>query len=277
MNLHTKCSIYIAQCTLFIANCINVRKQLESLIKPFILIGFGLFLFPNLNFGQVVNFDQVVAPEGTTPRDFEDYLAQLAWTNGQEKSIFEIETAIAEKAVLLDKKKWMDDISFSFNLNEVSLENVLEKDKTDNIVINPLYQFTAGIRLSTLFSNKHKREISEKKVELLQLDANQKKLKIRQLVLSRYKRLLLAKEIVKVRVDSEENTLANYNYASERFKKGQLGLEELIRAQESYQNSIESRLNAETDIELMILEIEELIGIKWEVAERYADKLEQGK
>lgn len=251
-----------------------MRKQLELLIKPIIFVGFGLFILPNSSFGQVVNFDQVVAPEGTTPREFEDYLAQLAWVNGQDKSISEIEVAIAEKAVLLDKKKWMDDISFAFNLNEVSLENVLATDKSDNIVINPLYQFTAGIRLSTLFSNKHNREISEKKVELLTLEANQKKLKIRQLVVSRYKRYLLATEILKVRVDSEENTLTNYNYASERFKNGQLGLEELIRAQESYQNSIESRLIAETDIELMILEIEELIGIRWDVAERYGERLE---
>ncbi|MFT4758453.1 MAG: outer membrane protein TolC [Paraglaciecola sp.] len=252
-----------------------MRKQLVQLIKPCIFVGLGLLFFPNLSFGQVVNFDQIVAPEGSKPRDFEDYLSQLAWTNGQDKSISEIEIAIAEKAVLLDRKKWMDDISFNFNLNEVSLENVLATDKTNNIVINPLYQFTAGIRLSTLFSNKYNREISEKKVDLIQLESNQKMLKIRQLVLSRYKRLLLAKEIVKVRIDSEENTLTNYNYASERFKNGQLGLEELIRAQESYHNSIEKRLTAETDIELMILEIEELIGIKWEVAERYGKRLKE--
>jgi len=254
-----------------------VRKQLGKLIRPFLFIGFQILFFPNIIFGQVVNFDQVVAPEGTKPREFEDYLAQLAWTNGQEKSISEIEIAIAEKEVLLDRKKWMDDISFTFNLNEVSLENVLATDKSDNIVINPLYQFTAGIRLSTLFRNKHNVEIAKKQVELAELDANQKKLKIRQLVLSRYKRLLLAQEIVKVRVDSEENTLTNYNYASERFKNGQLGLEELIRAQESYQNSIESRLSAQTDIELLILEIEELIGIRWEVAERYGEALQQKK
>jgi hypothetical protein len=259
------------------ANTFNVRKQLNQFIKPFIFVGFGLLFLPNSSFGQVVNFDQVVAPDGTKPREFEDYLAQLAWTNGQDKSIGEIEVAIAEKEVILDRKKWMDDISFTFNLNEVSLENVLAKDKTGNIVINPLYQFTAGIRLSTLFSNKHRREISEKKVELLQIESNQKKLKIRQMVVSRYKRLLLAENILTVRIDSEENTLTNYNYASERFKNGQLGLEELIRAQESYQNAIESRLNAATDIELMILEIEELIGIKWEVAERYAEALEESK
>ena len=249
-----------------------MRKHFSELIQPIIFFGWSILFFPGYVCGQVVNFDQVIAPEGKTPREFEDYLAQLAWVNGQEKSISEIEVRIAEKEVLLKKKKWMDDISFTFNLNEVSLENVLDKDKSDNIVINPLYQFTAGIRLSTLFSNKHNREIAEAKVELANLENNQKKLKIRQMVVSRYKLLLLAKDILKVRIDSEENTLSNYNYASERFKNGQLGLEELIRAQESYQNAIESRLSAATDIELLILEIEELIGIPWEVAEERQKK-----
>ena len=222
---------------------------------------------------QQVNFDQIVAPEGQTPRNFEDYLVQLAWTNGQEKSIGALDVMIAEKEVLLKKKNWMDDVSFSFNLNEVSLENVLDTDKSDNIVINPLYQFTAGVSLSTFFKNKHEREIAEAKVQLTQLDINQKKLRIRQTILALYKRYLLAKEIQKVRVSSEEDALTNYNYANERFKNAQLGLEDLIRAQEAYQNAIEKRLTSETEIELFILEMEEMIGIKWELAERYKDRL----
>jgi len=254
-----------------------VRKQPELLKLAVLSFGLMLLFIPKISFSQVVNFDAVVAPEGTTPRNFEDYLAQMAWSNGQDRSITEIETKIAEKEVLLVKKNWMDDVSFTFNLNEVSLENVLDDDKTDNIVINPLYQFTAGVRLSTLFRNKHDREIAEARVDLTKLDANQKKLKIRQLVLSRYKRLELAEEIVKVRVDAEENGLTNYNFASERFKKGQLDLDELIRAQEAYQLSIENRLGAETDIELLILQIEELIGIKWDVALRYRERLNNGE
>lgn len=250
-----------------------MRKQPALLKIALFSLSLLLYFFPQKSWAQAVNFDAVVAPEGSTPRNFEDYLAQLAWQNGQEKSIAEIETSIAEQEVELVRKDWMDDISFTFNLNEVSLENVLDDNKTDNIVINPLYQFTAGVRLSTLFRNKHEREIAEAKVDLTKLDANQKKLKIRQLVLSRYKKLLLAEEIIKVRVDAQENGLTNYNFASERFRKGQLDLDELIRAQESYQLSIENRLAAETDIELLILQIEELIGIKWPVALRYKERL----
>ena len=252
-----------------------MRKQPNFLL---LLIGMmGVFLLCNQNSAraQVVNFDAVIAPEGTTPRKFEDYLAQLAWKNSQEKSVAEIETLIAEKEVILQKKDWMEDVSFTFNLNEVSLENVLAEDKSDNIVINPLYQFTAGVRLSTFFRNKHETEIAEAKVRLSQLDANQKKLRMRQLVLTAYTKLLLAEKINGVRVEAEENTMTNLDYASERFKNGQLDLDDLIRTQEAYQNSIESRLENETEIQLLILQIEELIGIDWETALKYRDRLEK--
>ncbi len=162
---------------------------------------FTLFIFiTQISFAQV-NFDKVIPPENSRPATFEDYLVQQAWTNSQEKEKQSVEIQIAKKEVEIARKDWMDQVQLGFNLNEVSLANVLESsaNKADNIVIYPLYSFNAAISLGTLYNNKKKREIKEFGVKIEQLEEKQQMLALRREVLSGYQKVLLAEEILKAR------------------------------------------------------------------------------
>lgn len=252
-------------------------RALGSLRSALFLLFFGgLFFVPALS-GQNVNFDKIVPPEGTRPPTFEDYLVQLAWTNSQAKEKHGIETAIAEKEVEIARKDWMDQVQLGFNLNEVSLSNVLESraDKADNIVIYPLYTFNAAISLGTLYNNRKKREIKEFEVKLEALEMREDMLALRREVLSRYHKLLLAEEVLAARTHAEEDAKNTRDITAERFKTGEIELEDMTRASESYYRALENRLTAQTDIELAKFELEEYIGIKWEVAQKMRERLEK--
>lgn len=245
----------------------------NSLIFRGLVIIFTFTTSPLLVNGQI-DYNQIVPPEGTRATSFEDYLVQLAWLNSPETKILDYEKTQEQKEVELQRMQWMDDVKFGFNINEVSLSNVLQPSK-DNLVLYPLYQFTAGVSLGSFTTNKKKREIEEVDVQISEMEANQHKIKIRAETLARYRKLLLAIETLKVRTKGEEDTRNTYQIAQQRFKNSDLDMEDMLRASESFNNATEKRLAAETDIQLAILELEEMIGIKWESAKKAEERFKK--
>lgn len=246
----------------------------KILIIKSIVIFFILFGEAVTTFGQTIDFNQVVTPEGQRPISFEDYLVQLAWLNNPQTQILAFEKMKAQKEVDLQRMDWMNDVKFNFNINEVSLANVLQPNQ-DNLVLYPLYQFSTGVSLGSFTTNKKKREIEEMDVKISEMEGNQHKLRIRAETLARYRKLLLSIETLKVRAKAEEDSRNIYNLSQQRFKNAELDLEDLLRASEAYNNAQEKRLAAETDIELSKLSLEEIIGVKWEVAKRYEERLKK--
>lgn len=233
-----------------------------------------LLNFSNTADGQTIDFSQVVMPEGQRPLTFEDYLVQLAWLNNPQTQILAFEKTQEQKEVELQKMAWMNDVRFNFNINEVSISNIFSPDD-NNLVIYPLYQFSTGVSLGSFTTNRKKREIEEIDVKIADMEANQHKLKIRMETLTRYKKMLLAIETLKVRTKAEEDARNTYDLAQQRFKNADLDLEDLLRASEAYNNLLEKRLTAETEIELAKLALEELIGVKWEVAKRMEERMKK--
>ena len=218
--------------------------------------------------GQIIDYNNVVVPAGQRPNNFEDYLVQLAWLNSPKRQILDIEKQKAEKEVDLQRSQWMDDVNFTFNINEVSLENVLAPDP-DNFVLYPLYQLSAGVSLGSFTNNRKERELKEFDVKISEMEGHEYKMLIRAETLSRYHKLLLSIETLKVRVKAEEDAQNTYNLANQQFKNANLGLEDFLRASEAVNVAMEKRLAAETDVELSKISLEELIGIKWESVLKY--------
>ncbi len=223
---------------------------------------------------QTVDFNKIVIPEGQRPLNFEDYLVQLAWLNSPRRQILDFERQKEQKDVDLKRSEWMDDVNFSFNINEVSLENVLAPDP-NNFVLYPLYQFSAGVSLGSITNTKKEREREEFDVRISEMEANEYKMNIRAETLARYHKLLLSIETLKVRVKAEENAQNIYDFANERFRNADLELDDLLRASESYDTAVEKRIDAQTNIELAKLALEELIGVKWEVVKKYEERLKK--
>ncbi|MCF8247000.1 MAG: TolC family protein [Saprospiraceae bacterium] len=242
----------------------------NSLTFKILAISFLLFLAP-LSASAQFDYNQIVLPEGQRPTSFEDYLVQLAWMNSPETKILEYEKTKEEKEVDLQRMDWMNDVNFGFNINEVSLSNVLQPSP-DNLVLYPLYQFSTSVSLGSFTTNKKKREIEEVDVLISEMEGNQHKMKIRAETLARYRKLLLAIETLKVRTSAEEDTRNVYQISQQRFKNADLDMEDMLRASEAYNNATEKRLAAETDIQLSIIGMEEMIGIKWENARKAEER-----
>ncbi len=249
-----------------------MHYQVKGLKTNFLIISFFSTMFCLPATGQTIDFNQIVVPEGQRPNNFEDYLVQLAWLNSPKRQILNFEKAKEEKEVALKRTEWMDDVDFTFNINEVSLENVLAPDP-DNFVLYPLYQLSAGVSLGSFTNTKKERELEEFDVKISEMQANEYKMAIRAETLARYHKLLLAIETLKVRVKAEENAQNTYDLSSQRFKNADLDLEDLLRASESFNGAIEKRLDAETEIELAKVALEEMIGVKWEVARKYEERV----
>ena len=247
-------------------------NSFKGLKTNFLIIAFFSTMFWLPLQGQTINFNQIVVPEGQRPNNFEDYLVQLAWLNSPKRQILNLEKAKEEKEVALKRGEWMDDVNFTFNINEVSLENVLKPDP-DNFVLYPLYQLSAGLSLGSLTNTRKERELEEFDVMISEMEANEYKMAIRAETLARYHKLLLAIETLKVRVKAEENAENTYDLADQRFKNADLDLEDLLRASESFNSAMENRLAAEAEIELAKLALEEMIGVKWESAKRYEEQM----
>ena len=223
---------------------------------------------------QVIDFNQVVPPEGQRPTSFEDYLVQLAWLNAPGTEKLGLVKSQEQKEVELQRMDWMNDVQFGFNINEVSLANVLDP-QPDNLVLYPLYQFTASLSLGSFTTNRKKREIEEIDVKIVDSDANQHKLHIRAETLARYQKLLLSIETLKVRIKAEEDARNTVEIIQQRFKNSDIELEDVLRANESHSNAQEKRLSAETDIELAKLSLEEMIGVKWESAKKAEERFKK--
>ncbi|RMF31061.1 MAG: hypothetical protein D6765_02325 [Bacteroidetes bacterium] len=225
-----------------------------------------------LLWGQPFEPARVVLPEGQRPATLEDYLVQLAWQNHPANRATAVDEAIARQEVELERKKWHDEVRFTFNLNEVSLDNVLHPDP-DNLIIYPLYQFSTSVSLGTFTNNRRKRRIAEQRVRLAELETQEQMLEVRKEVLTRYRQFRLAQGIYRVRLQAEEDARANHTLAQQQFKRGELPLEELNAAAQTFRAAQVDRLQAEADIELARYELEEILGVAWSSVERVARRM----
>ncbi len=229
--------------------------------------------------GQVVNYDLVVPSSQMRPRTFEDYLVQLAWQNTAANRVKELRKQVKEEEVMKARRSWTREVRAGFNLNEVSLANLLEGPgaQPNDIVIYPLYQFSVTVPLSTFVLAPHERAIAELEVKAAQAEIDQQKLAIRAEVLRRYHRYLSALEVLESRALAEADAEATYKLVQRMFENrtGEVQYEDMNAASSHYYSAREARVKAETEVKLARIDLEEMIGISWEMAERWKARLDR--
>lgn len=240
-------------------------------MKNTVLI-FPLLLVFSLLQGQTVNFDKIVPPPDSRVKTFEDYLVQLAWSNHPDTKVLDHKVEIAKNNVTLEKKDWTEDIQGSFNLNEISLSKIVYGDRIDVPVFYPIYNFQASINLGNFFTRKHKIKNAEFEQQIAEEDINIKKLEVRKEVLQRYQKHLLTNELLEIRLEAEEDALQVFLFIKERFKLGDADFESYNKASNAYISAKEFRLESISDKEVTKLELEELIGVPLEMAQKYGPK-----
>jgi len=222
---------------------------------------------------QELNLDKIVAPEDTRPQDFEEYLVQLAWQNSPVNRGLEAIRGIYDLDKSLAKRAWMNDLSASFNLNNISLSQLIDPN-LEIPVFFPIYNLQAGFNLGTLLSTKDRVRAAEIRKEIAQFDLDQKKLSTRREVLEAYNSILAAEDVDEIRKSAVKDAKANFVLMSEKFRLSEVDFEQLNQASGSYYAAQESTALSEADIKSTIIRLEELIGISYEEALKYKKKLE---
>lgn len=236
-------------------------------IRIFWLLPFFLFSFSVS--AQETNFADLIPEEGTRPATFEDYLVQVAWTNNQQKQVIELRKEITDQEIKIAKKQWLRSIqlSGSFSPRDTTALFNLPEGVPPNTIIPPFLNFGVGWSIGDLFLQKNNVRIKKKEKELYEFELNEEKLLVRQQVLTAYQKYLIALEILKVRQKATEDADTNYQLLSEKFRKDKAEFEEANQASITYQNAIEKKLVAVSDIELAKINLEKILGLRWKQVE----------
>ncbi|MFT5385579.1 MAG: outer membrane protein TolC [Saprospiraceae bacterium] len=240
-------------------NYLTLKKL--SLLSFFVLITVG-------SFAQMADFNKIVPGEDTRLKTFEDYLVQLAWINGPQGKAYNSRQKIAELEVDLSQREWMDNASLQWNINEISLSNIIYPEN-ELFVALPVWNVTATIELGTVFNRKKKIDISKQKLEITKQNIDLLKMQVRAVVLERYYKYLTSLEILKVATEAVQDATENHILLKELFKEDKADFEELNRASLAFTNAKRSKLEAEMEIQLSKIALEEVIGVKYEEAQKY--------
>ncbi|MEL6637107.1 MAG: TolC family protein [Bacteroidota bacterium] len=218
--------------------------------------------------GQTVDFDKVVPPVEVRAKTFEDYLVQLAWNNTPTHKKLYTQLNIAEKETKLTKREWTQDITASFNVNEISLSNIIFGDRLDLPVFFPIYNVGASVNLGTFVHRPVKIRIAEEKEKMAQFDISQRKLLVRREVLEAYEEHRRSRSTLQVRVLAEQDAYGSYLLISEKFKNNDAKFEDFNAASSAYYTAKEGTVTARSEVEISRIRLEELIGVPLADAQR---------
>jgi outer membrane protein TolC len=199
------------------------------------------------------------ANDVSRPRDFEDYLVQLAWVNSPETEASQYQLDINRQEISLAKKDWTRNLSTSINFNESNypyfLVNTLgirsiggreiDLARIPNTVNYPLWNLGATLNFGDLIFRKHKVKIAEDKHKLTELELARRKLKIRADVLILYQKYLLTFEIVKTRLQALDAAQSNQTSVANLYAINKVRIEDYNEANRVYFDALEAKLKAE--------------------------------
>ncbi len=238
---------------------------------------------------QVIIQNENKSPLTTRPLNFEDYLVQLAWINSPEAEGGKYEIDVRKQEIELAKKDWTRNLSTGLNFNDVSfpyflvntvgVEKVfgrrIDLTKLPTVATYPLWQIGVGVNIGDILVRKHKVKSAESRRKISEMDLNLIKQKLKAEVLKRYEEYLVSIEILKIRLQSLDASESNKSQISSLFSVNKASFKDFNEANKAYTDALEARIKAESDIKIRKIAIEELIGVKWETAEKIKTTFEQ--
>ncbi len=242
--------------------------------------------FPaNENNAPAAKYENAPPFGGVKPRDFEDYLVQLAWRNDPAEDGLDHEVKLRNQEISLAKIDWTRNLGASVNFNESNYPYFLSKYlgiKESNpsplpTVINyPLWNIGIGVNVGDLFMRKHKVKVAEERVKIAESDVVGRKQKIKAETLARYQTYQASIEILKVRLQSFDAAEANKIQIANLFAVNKVKYEDYNSANKTFYDAFEAKIKAETDLKVNRIRMEEMIGVRWESAERVRASFEPG-
>ena len=248
---------------------LSLRKLYSILF--FLIIGLS-------SHAQAVDFNKVVTPLEFRARSFSEYLVQLAWRNNPYNEVLGEEVEIAKEELDITRWEWAKDLRAVGSYNETNLlldlgirptvtnASELQLQRFLQTLVVPRFTLSATLNLGTLVTLPKEKRVAEHKITIAEHKLNQEKHQVRAQVLERYQNYLLSIEVLKTRTLAEEDASTMYNLLDKLFKKGDAEFKDWNAASTTYWAAVEAKSQAKTDVDLSVIALEEIIGIKWEDA-----------
>lgn len=190
-------------------------------------------------------------------------LVALAWENYPENNTYRYEVKREQELISQARWNWLNDISASFNLNEGNLNP--EANATN--IFFPRYNFRVSLSVGTVVNTPSRVRQAKIGKQIAGENVEQQQLAIRREVLSRYYVYLYNQDLLKLRMQAMQDVQSAFTAATRSFNRGEISLEEYNQALHARNAAEESRLQAERELVLSKLNLEELIGMSLERAQ----------
>ncbi len=220
-----------------------------------------LALLPFFAHAQVVDFNKVILPDNVTPPEFEERLVQLAWKNHPSNKTVLKEVEIASKERQLARWRWLDDIYANGNLNEYTLHPRTSDGTANTNVFFPRYNFGIRFSLGTFVTTPLQSRIANDNLANSQLAVNEKKLAVREQVLTGIERLKQYYKFIRIREQIYEDFRTMYLASEKKFETGEVSMDQYRAAAQAYADQKESVAEAQGNFNAARIALEALIGV----------------
>jgi hypothetical protein len=198
--------------------------------------------------------------------EFEEKLVQLAWRNHPSNKVVIQNVVLAEKEKKQSAWSWLDDIYANGNLNEFTINPTPEN--TNNMFF-PKYNFGVRISLGTLVRVPLETKIANDRLINSQNLVNEKKISVREDVLSNLERFKQYFAFRKYRQQLKDDFYTILLLDQQKYEKGEIEFERYRSVSHAYYTQSESVLEAETNLNATRIVIEGLIGIQMKDVEGF--------
>lgn len=193
---------------------------------------------------------------------FGEALVALAWKNYPENDAYRMEVKQQDYIIRQAKYDWLDGLTASFNLNE---GNINPSEANPNLFF-PRYNFGFRVSVGSILSNPSKVKYAALGKDIASKNVEQQKLAMRREVLSRYYNYLFSLDLLKVQMQAYQDIFSNFTMASQSFRNGEISLDEYNKSLAARNVAQQNRLNAQRELVMAELQLEELIGMELEKA-----------
>jgi outer membrane protein TolC len=221
-----------------------------------------LLLIASSVYGQNVDYNKIILPEGVKTDDFAEKLVQLAWKNNPTNEILLRNINTARLDVKRSGVQWLDIFSAQGNLNEFTINR--EADVQNRAAFFTRYNFGARITFGMFFSIPYDVKKSREQVQIAEAQVNQQKLTLRSVVLKTYNEYQVKERIFKLYSQATLDAENSYKLMEQKFKQGETSFETYNASLNNFNRSSIAQLQSEVDYLNAKLDLESLIGVKIE-------------
>jgi outer membrane protein TolC len=221
-----------------------------------------LFLISTISFGQSVDYNKIILPEGAQTSDFAEKLVQIAWRNHPENEMFRREVNVAAYDVKKSSAEWAEIVRFQANLNEFTLNP--GSDVRSRADFFPKYNLSATLSLGMFFTIPNNIKQTRERLVIAESQVNNQKLIVRNAVLKGYNTLIMREKMYKIQSQLALDNETSHKLVEQKFKSGEITFETYSTSLTTFSTTTLAQIQAEADFKNAKLDLEKMVGIKLE-------------